>query len=202
MITDVNGKGGGITVARKRAQPALCSILVFSFALRFVLANLFKPFSPALRITRSTSNVPITEPSADIATNKTHSPRRPLELTSAISSKSLPNGRKRKEESSVLKSSRPSGPKRWKKRKIKCAQGPARRANCIVVTCMWPMIGGTGLAWANVKAEDCSLVSIIQYRRAANPPPGPTPRATHKLNMREYSVSHERASNFHLFFNR
>ena len=62
MTAGVNGNGGGIRVARKSVIPALFSILDLSFSIFFRLMNRSNPFSPALRINRSITKTPITDP--------------------------------------------------------------------------------------------------------------------------------------------
>src|SRR5438034_10185136 len=69
-------------------------------------------------------------------------------LMSAISRRSLPKGRNRKEESSVPSRNNPNGPRRRKNRKIRCAQGLAKSINS-----MLGIYGSSGFRFKVLRCE-------------------------------------------------
>ena len=68
MITGVNGNGGGTNVATNTVMPSLFSSLFFHRSILRSLTKRSSPFSPALRISRSSTKTPTTEPIAEMAT--------------------------------------------------------------------------------------------------------------------------------------
>src|SRR6185503_1392769 len=116
ITAGVNGNGGGTRVARNTVINALFSIFDFTCSIRFLLRKRSRPFSPVLRINKSITNTPITDPIAEATTYAIHFGPSRFELTSAISNRSFPKGSTRNDESRALSSSRPNIPSLRKKR--------------------------------------------------------------------------------------
>src|SRR5262245_25951464 len=121
-IAAVNGKGGGRRAAKNTAQTPRFSIFPFSLSNFFDPTNFSAPSLPTLRITRSTRAPPTTEPSAAARVKITHRHGLRSLLTSAISRRSLPKGRKRKEESPTPRKNKPSAPILRKRARTERAQ--------------------------------------------------------------------------------
>src|SRR5689334_5800653 len=89
---------------------ALFSSFALSLSICFRLTKCSRLSSPAFRIITSTKSTPTTDPIAETRTYRIHQRLSRFELTSAISSRSLPKGRTRNDESRALKRKRPNTP--------------------------------------------------------------------------------------------